>query len=613
MRKETTLIPRKVLFGNPEKATPKVSPDGTRIAYLAPADGVLNVWVRTIGADDDKQVTADKDRGVRIYFWAHDASHILYLQDKGGNENWRLFGVNLDSGKVKDYTPFDNVQVRVVGIDKHFPNDMLLGINKENPRLHDVYHLDLLSGYLTLIEKNPGNVIGWIPDTKLKIRAALAARRDGGFDLLVRKNTKSKWKTLLVWSIEDNKTSSPLGFTNDGKYIYLQDSRNANTSRLVKMEISTGKMDVIAEDPTYDVSGVMVHPDTHEVQAVTFFKARKEMTVLDDAIADDVNSIKELDDGDVSIYNRDHADNIWLVGFAKDTGPVPYFTWDRGKKEATFLFNHMPALADYELAPMEPFSFHARDGLTIHGYLTFPPDKDRKDLPAVLLVHGGPWSRDRWGYDPQAQWLANRGYLCIQVNFRGSTGYGKDFVNAGDKEWAGKVHNDLIDGVKWTVDQGYTDKDKVAIFGGSYGGYAALVGATFTPDFFACAVDLVGPSNLVTLIKSIPPYWTPLLNDFYKRMGHPEKDREFLESRSPLFKVDNIKIPMLVAQGANDPRVKKAEADQVVEAMKKKGLDHQYMVFSDEGHGFAKPENRMKFYAAAEKFLAKHLGGRDEE
>jgi dipeptidyl aminopeptidase/acylaminoacyl peptidase len=273
----------------------------------------------------------------------------------------------------------------------------------------------------------------------------------------------------------------------------------------------------------------------------------------------------------------------------------------------------MPELNKYELTRMEPISYTARDGLTIQGYMTFPSWKEKKNLPMVLNVHGGPWARDAWGYDPVTQWFANRGYACLQVNFRGSTGYGKDFVNAGDREWAAKMHDDLIDGVNWAVEQGYADSEKVAIFGGSYGGYAALVGATFTPDVFRCAVDIVGPSNLVTLLKSIPPYWSTMLAMFHKRVGNPDTEEEFLKSRSPLFKVDQIEIPILIAQGANDPRVKQAESEQVVEAMKKKGLAYEYMLFPDEGHGFARPENRLKFYAAAEKFLAKHLGGRYEQ
>ncbi len=606
------LIPRKVLFGNPVKASPQISPDGKQMAYIAPVDNVLNVWVKTIGEDDDRVVTKDTDRGIRIYFWAYDSKHILYLQDKGGDENWRLYSVNLPSNEIRDLTPYEKVQVRITATNKRFPNEILIAMNKENPQLHDVYHLDLTSGQLNKVASNPGNIIGWITDADLKIRSAMASRSDGGFDLLIRDNEQSEWETLLTWDHENTMTSHPVSFSRDGKNMYLIDSRSSNAGRLVEMDLGTQQMKVLAEDPKYDVSGVMTHPDTYEVQAVTFYRARKEFVVLDESIRDDIQVIRALDEGDYSIIDRDNADDTWLVGFTKDDGPVAYYAYDRTSKKGTFLFTHMPALNDYTLADMEPISFPSRDGLTIHGYITFPPGKSRRNLPLVLAVHGGPWARDGWGFNSMAQWFANRGYICLQVNFRGSTGYGKDFVNAGDREWAGKMHNDLIDAVQWAIDRGYADAENVAIFGGSYGGYAALVGATFTPEVFCCAVDIVGPSNIITLLESIPPYWIPLIEIFYRRVGHPEKDKEFLESRSPLFKVDQIQIPILIGQGANDPRVKQAESEQIVAAMKEKGLEYEYVVFPDEGHGFAKPQNRLKFFAIAEKFLAKHLGGRYE-
>ena len=486
-------------------------------------------------------------------------------------------------------------------------------MNKDDPKLHDVYHLDIAGGELELVAKNPGNVTSWLADAEFKICGAMTAMSDGGYELMVRENEQEDWEKLVKWGLEDSLTSRPVGFTKDGNNMYLIDSRNANAGRLVKMEISSGDIEVIVEDRQYDVGGVLTHPDTYEVQAAAFTKERTEWVVLDESIKGDFEAIGKLDDGDFFGCGRDNADETWLVGFTKDDGPVSYYAYDRKERKGRFLFDHMPELNKYELACMEPICFPARDGLTIHGYITFPVGKKKENLAMVLNVHGGPWARDRWGYNSEAQWLANRGYLCLQVNFRGSSGYGKGFVNAGDKEWAGKMHDDLVDAVEWAVEQGYADAEKVAIFGGSYGGYAALVGATFTPDVFCCAVDIVGPSNLVTLIKSIPPYWVPLLATFHKRVGDPNSEEEFLKSRSPLFKVDQIKIPILIGQGANDPRVKQAESEQIVEAMKNKGLDYEYIVFEDEGHGFAKPENRLKFYAAAEKFLAKHLGGRYEE
>ena len=335
--------------------------------------------------------------------------------------------------------------------------------------------------------------------------------------------------------------------------------------------------------------------------------------MLDESIKVDFENIRAINPGDFAITSRDDTDTTWVVSFTVDNGPVPFYTYDRQSRAVTFLFSSRPSLSNYSLANMEPITFTSRDGLAIHGYLTLPVGKEKSNLPLILNVHGGPWVRDGWGYNPEAQWFANRGYACLQVNYRGSTGYGKDFLNAGNKEWGGKMHDDLVDAVYWAIEQGIADPKKVAIYGGSYGGYAALAGATFTPDLFCCAVDIVGPSNLITLIQTIPAYWTPLVKVFHLRVGNPDTEEDFLKSRSPLFKVDQIKIPILIAQGANDPRVKQAESEQIVEAMKSKGIEYEYMLFPDEGHGFAKPENRLRFYAAAEKFLAKHLGGRFEE
>jgi dipeptidyl aminopeptidase/acylaminoacyl peptidase len=374
-------------------------------------------------------------------------------------------------------------------------------------------------------------------------------------------------------------------------------------------------VEVIAGDPEADVTGVDLDPDTKEVRAVTFVKARQELRVLDDAIAADIAALQALSPGELRLVGGDDTDRLWVTAHTVDDGPVRYHLWDRDTREARFLFTHQPALEDYTLAPMEPFTVTARDGLVLHGYLTWPtttPPGSRRDLPVVLNVHGGPWARDTWGYHPEAQWLANRGYLCVQVNYRSSTGYGKAFIHAGDREWGAAMHDDLVDTVAWTVGQGYADPARVAIYGGSYGGYAALVGATFTPDLFAAAVDIVGPSSLATLIRSVPPYWAPMIAQFHNSVGNPDTEEDFLWSRSPLSKVDQIRIPLLIAQGANDPRVPQAESEQIVAALEKHGIDHEYLLFPDEGHGFAKPENRLRFYAAAEAFLARHLGGRAE-
>ena len=610
---DSDLIPREILFGNPVKTKPKISPDGKMMAYLAPLDNVLNVWVRDIDRKNDQPVTRDTNRGIRWYFWAHDNKHIIYDQDVGGDENWRLYSVNLETGEIGDLTPFENVQVRVIDLNKNFPDELLIAMNKDDIRYHDVYRLNLTTGEIKMAAKNNGRVLRWVIDSDFKVRGALYTTKEGGSGLMIRENEKSKWRKLVSWDYENSLSSGPVNFSKDGKYIYLVDSRDVNANRLIKMNIATGLFDVIAEDPQYDISNALIHPDTYEIQMVAFNRERQEWIVLDESIRDDIAIIRSLHDGDFFIYNRNDADDMWLLGFTADDGPIPYYAYDRNKKTATLLFYRRPELNKYKLSPMEPISFTSRDGLTIHGYITYPPGDIKTNLPMVLKVHGGPYTRDSWGFDTEVQWFANRGYVCLQVNFRGSHGYGKNFLNAGDREWGGKMHDDLIDGVNWAIEQGIADSQRVAIYGYSFGGYAALVGATFTPDVFCCAVDIVGASNLITWIKTVPHYWAAWKSILYKRVGHPETDREFLESRSPLFKVDSIKSPLLIAHGANDSRVKLAESEQIVEAMKKKGIEYEFMLFKDEGHGFAKPENKLKFYAAAEKFLARHMGGRYEK
>jgi len=612
------LIPRQVLFGNPERLSPRLSPDGTRLAWIAPHQGVLNVWIApaSTGAGVDwaaaQVITDDTDRGIRQFAWAHDGRHLLYLQDTGGDENWRLHDVDIETLQRRDLTPFDGVQTQIIAMERKFPTEILVGLNRDNAELHDVYRLDLVTGDLTKEVENPG-FIGWVADAQLAVKATVAPQPDGSLVVMVREAPDADWRPLLTVPAEDALTSDIVAFSEDGNTLLGVSSVGANTGRLVRIDVTTGAEEVLAADPEADVSGVRIHPDTREPQIVTLLKDRSEYVVLDPAVADDLAAIRALHPGDPMFVGADDADATWLVGFTNDAGAVPFFAYDRASRTGQFLFEHQPALSRYELAGMEPFSFTARDGLTVHGYVTFPPGADRSGLPTVLNVHGGPWARDGWGFDPEAQWLANRGYLCVQVNYRGSTGYGKAFVNAGDREWGGRMQDDLTDAVAFVTGQGWADPARVAIYGGSYGGYAALAGATFTPDLFCCAVDIVGPSNLKTLIETIPPYWAPMIAQFHRRVGDPAKDADFLWSRSPLSRVSDIRIPLLIAQGANDPRVKQAESEQIVAALAAAGIEHEYLLFPDEGHGFAKPENRLKFYAAAERFLARHLGGRAED
>jgi dipeptidyl aminopeptidase/acylaminoacyl peptidase len=613
------LIPRSVLFGNPERTSPRLSPDATRLIWIAPRDGVLNVWLAPVSSsgvnwDAARAITSDTDRGIRFCLWAHDSRHVLYTQDVGGDENWRLYDVDVaaDALTRRDLTPFEGVHATLIADSKRKPASVLVGVNKDNPQLHDVYRLDLVSGELVKEIDNPGYA-GWLADEDLVVRGAIAPLPDGSFDLLVRDGPDGAWRTLLNIPAEDATSTDFVTFSADGQSLLMISAAGSDTGRLARVDLATGAQTVITSDPDADVSGALVHPETLEPQIVTILKERSEYVVLDPSVADDFKAVRALHPGDPRIAGRDDADTTWLVGFTNDRGPVPYFLYDRAAKAGRLLFEHQPALSRYDLAAMEPFTFAARDGLVVHGYVTFPPGLGREGLPAVLNVHGGPQVRDTWGYDPQAQWLANRGYLCVQVNYRGSTGYGKAFVAAGDREWGAKMHDDLIDAVDYIVAQGWADRSRVAIYGGSYGGYAALVGAAFTPDVFCCAVDIVGPSNLKTLLETIPPYWAPAAAALYRRVGHPVDDEEFLWSRSPLSRARDIRIPLLIAQGANDPRVKQAESEQIVAALTQAGIDHEYMLFPDEGHGFAKPENRIKFYTAAEKFLARYLGGRYEE
>jgi dipeptidyl aminopeptidase/acylaminoacyl peptidase len=604
------LIPRSVLFGNPTRVSPAISPDGRRLAYLAPVEGVLNVWVGTLGGDDFEPVTDDRERGIRFFIWAHDNRHLLYVQDRGGDENWHLYATDLAGGGTRDLTPFDGVQARVVGASKHFPGTLLVGLNRRTKELHDVYRLDLTSGELTLAAENPG-FVAWVADRQLRVRAAVQATPDGGLVTVVRDDEDGPWRTLHAVPAEDALGTGPLGFSADGASLLMVSSQGADTSRLLRLRLD-GTLEVLFEDERYDVVGVVTDPDTHEPQIASVLRERSDPVVLDPAVAGDVERLRALHPGDLVFAGRDHANRTWLAAFTADDGPIAYYAYDRTSGEGRFLFDHRPELEGRTLARMEPFSFTSRDGLTIHGYLSFPPGAGRTGLPAVLNVHGGPWARDTWGLNVEAQWLANRGYLCVQVNFRGSTGYGKRFVNAGDREWGAKMQDDLVDAVRWVVDRGHADPARVAIYGASYGGYAALVGAAFTPDLFRCAVDLVGPSNLKTLIESVPPYWRPMTAQYHLRVGNPETESDFLWSRSPLSRADRIRIPLLIAQGANDPRVKQAESEQIVAALREKGIPHEYLLFPDEGHGFARPANRLRFYAAAERFLAEHLGGRCE-
>jgi dipeptidyl aminopeptidase/acylaminoacyl peptidase len=607
------LIPRKVLFGNPVKSSPQISPDRKRLAYLAPDDkNVLQVWVQTVGKDDARKVTDDKHRGIRRFLWTFAPDTLIYLQDLDGDENFHVYAVNLEKDAVTDLTPFPKVRAEPFHVDRHFPNEVFVMLNKTNPRLFDAYRINLTSHEVVLDTKNPGDMLGWEVDPQFHIRAAQAFTPDGGSEIRVRDDDKAPWKVAIKWGPEDM-DGHVVGFSADRKALWLVSSQGRDTLSLVKHDLASGKEELIASDPGADVAEVLMNPLTHEPEAVAFNRERVRWKALNPQIEQDLHAHEKGARGEPSIISSDRDWQTWVVAYSADVIPTDYYLYDRASKKLTHLFVARPELAKYTLAPMKPVTIKSRDGLELVSYLTLPVGIESHQLPMVLLVHGGPWARDQWGYNPYDQWLANRGYAVLSVNYRGSTGFGKKFLHAGDREWAGKMHDDLIDAVNWAVEQGIADPKQIAIFGGSYGGYAALVGATFTPDVFACAVDIVGPSNLVTLLKSIPPYWAPMKKVFSTRVGDLATEEEFLKSRSPLFKADRIHIPMLIAQGANDPRVKQAESEQIVAAIRKAGKPVEYMVFKDEGHGFARPENTLKFVAAAEAFLAMYLhGGRGE-
>ncbi len=605
----TGLIPREIIFGNPTKISPQISPDGSHLAYIAPLNGVLNIWIKTIGKDDDKAITNDTGRGIRGFFFTWDNEHILYVQDKDGDENWHVYSIPKLGGEPFDLTPIDGVQARIMSNKREFPNIVLIAINDRIPQLHDIYSVDLRTNERTLIVKNEIGAIGWSVDDNLNVRLAQVQRENGGQTLFHRLDNDSEWEELLTFNSEDALTTHPAGFNKEGDSIYIISSIGSDTAQLRELNLKTRKETTLISDPDYDISDMIREPFTKKIQAAQFNRDRINWEILDSSIKEDFKGIYGLTDGDLHIIDQDFKNETWIVAFTKDNGSTPFYIWDRTKKQGEFLFAARPEIDQWDLAPMKPIAYQARDGLTIHGYLTTPYGKEPKNLPAIVVVHGGPWVRDDWGLDPESQWLANRGYAVLQINYRGSTGYGKSFINAGDKEWGGKMQDDVSDGVKWLIEQGIADAKRVGIFGGSYGGFAVLSGLTKTPELYACGVDIVGPSNLITFQETIPPYWEPLKPQMYKRIGHPVEDGSLLYDRSPLNHIDNITAPLMIVQGKNDPRVKRSESVQIKHALEKAGKVVEYMEFEDEGHGFARPENRLKFYGAAEKFLADHLGG----
>jgi dipeptidyl aminopeptidase/acylaminoacyl peptidase len=614
------LISRKVFFGNPDKAFVQISPDGAHIAYLAPRDGVLNVWVAPReDPDAARPITQDRGRGIRFYAWAYTNTHILYIQDLDGDENWRLYSVDLASGETKDLTPFEGVQTQVRKISPDHPAEIVIGLNNRVPEWHDIYRIHIVSGEMTLLEQND-RFLGFELDDDLRLRLAYQMMPDGGLEMF-NSGADGSWQSWDVIPAEDMLTTHVAGLDKSGEVIFLQDSRGRNTSAVAAVNLADKQSTLIAENDLADAQDVLRHPTEKHVQAVSFVYERKIWEIVDTSIEADLAYLRTVADGEIEIASRSLGDNFWIILYLVDDGPARFYLYDRQRGTADFLFTNRRDLEDQPLVKMHSAVIKSRDGLDLVLYYSLPLDSagpgqniPERPLPLVLVPHGGPWGRDFWGYNPWQQWLANRGYAVLAVNFRSSTGFGKTFTNAGDLEWGGKILEDQVDAVQWAIAQGIADPQRVSIMGGSFGGYSTLAGLTFFPELYACGVDLVGPSNLITLLESMPPYWKPMLELFTTRVGdhRTEEGRALLTKHSPLTYVDRICRPLLIGQGANDPRVKQAESDQIVQALKSKNIPVTYLLYPDEGHGFARPENNLSFSAIAEAFLAECLDGRYE-
>ncbi|MBV8362472.1 MAG: S9 family peptidase [Deltaproteobacteria bacterium] len=606
------LIPRELLFGNPDRWQPTLSPDGRRMAWLAPdVRGVRQVWVRTLDVNDECCVTNDHHRGISFYGWAWDSKTVCYIQDSDGDENFHLFAVDLATGNVRDLTPWQGVRCEFVAANVKYPDQVLMALNVRDRKKMDVWRINLVSGEALFDTENPGDIVSWLADDNLIVRGATALTEQGTFQVRVRDGNTAPWRAVARPGPNDEVAA--LGFSKDGSELYLKSSIGNETLRIVGKNLKTGDEREIANRPGLDAEQVLIHPINRAIEAVAFEPGRREWVATDATVAGDFEALSRVEDGDFSLAGRDAADSRWIIKFDGDCLPAKYYLWDRSARRARFIFSSQSKLESYRFVTTKPIRYRARDGMELHGYLTLPSGIDGK-LPMVLLVHGGPWARDYWGFNGYVQLLANRGYAVLQPNYRGSTGYGKRYLHAGDLQWGRAMQNDLTDAVKWAVVENIADPGHIAICGASYGGYAALAGAAFTPELYCCAVDIVGPSSLFTLLASFPPYWAPYIQIFKQRMGNPDKpsDRDMLRNVSPLFSADRIRIPLLIAQGANDPRVTQLESEQIVAAIEKNGGAVTYVLYPDEGHGFVRPANIIDFVARTEKFLAEHLGGRYE-
>jgi dipeptidyl aminopeptidase/acylaminoacyl peptidase len=596
-------------FKNPEKSSFQLSPDGKYYAFMAPYMRRMNIFVQEIGKDSATRLTSDTARDIAGYFWGNN-NRILYLKDTGGDENYKLFGVNIDGSNLIGLTDFDKVRTEIIDDLPEIDDFVIVGLNKRNPQVFDPYRLNINTGEMTMLAENPGNIQSWMTDHEGKLRVALAIVDGVNTSVLFRENETDEFKTILTTNFKEN--LSPQFFTFDNKNLFASSNLGRDKQAIVEFDPRTGKeIKVLYENLDYDVDGLYYSKARKVLTAARYTSWKRERHFFDKEFEGMVDNLKKhLGDIDFGFVSNNKAEDKYIVVAFNDKSMGTYYFYDKTANKLDKICDIAPWLDQEEMASMVPVEYKSRDGLTIHGYLTLPKGYDMdnaKDLPVVVNPHGGPWSRDQWGFNPEVQFLANRGYAVFQMNFRGSTGYGRKFWEASFKQWGKSMQNDITDGVQWLIDKGIADKTKIAIYGGSYGGYATLAGVTFTPDLYAAAVDYVGVSNLFTFMNTIPPYWKPMLDMMYEMVGDPVKDSVLIKEASPVFHVDKIKTPLFIAQGANDPRVNQAESDQMVEALKKKGIEVQYMVKDNEGHGFANEENRYDFYNAMEKFLADQL------
>jgi dipeptidyl aminopeptidase/acylaminoacyl peptidase len=608
------LIPRAKLFGNPTRAQAKISPDGRWLSWIGPKDGVLNIWIAPVSDwNAARVITNDTKRGIRCHSWAPSSSHVLYMQDEGGTEEWHIYAVDIAQGTTRDLTPFPGVTAFIHDLVVDQPWTAAISINDRDKAWHDLYRVDIRTGERALIFENTEQLSNIVLDRQLHPRLATKSRPEGGSN--VYKLDGTRLELIRVIEHEDDLTTRVQGFTRDGRTLYVVSSVGRDRAALTAVDWQTGAETVLAEHPKVDISQLLLNPETDVVEAAAADYLRIDWIPLNERMAADLKHLYSLLPGNIWVADRTQDDSHWVVVATAAELPGTSYLYERAKGTVTELFTARLDLKPYRLAPMRPEVIRARDGLELVSYLTLPADRElNPPLPMVLLVHGGPWARDGYGYHSYHQWLANRGYAVLSVNFRGSTGYGKSFVNAGDLQWGRKMHDDLLDAVDWAVDQGIAERGRIAIMGGSYGGYATLAGLAFTPEAFCCGVDIVGPSNLETLLATVPPYWAAFFENLARRVGDPrtEEGRALLRERSPLHAADKITKPLLIGQGANDPRVKQAESDQIIESMRAKNLQVTYVLYPQEGHGFAEPENSLSFCAIAEAFLAAHLGGRCE-